>query len=97
MIAALLARPHSVDFRGERIVIRRPRVVDLVAAIDAQGRGTNMNAWLVLNHVMDGDKPAFESMDDVLQLDGVAVLELSREIDKLYLEGLDSTRQPAKS
>jgi hypothetical protein len=97
MIAALLAKPHHIDFRGERVVIKRPRVADLVACVDASERGTYMPAWFVLNHVLDGDHPAFESLEQVMQLDGPAVVELSREIEKLYVEGLDLSGPHAKS
>lgn len=89
MIAALTSRPKTVDFRGEQIRLRRPTVADLIALADASERGQHIPAWYVLNHVMDGDAPAFSSMDEVMRLDGPAVLALSREIDKLYGEGLD--------
>ncbi len=97
MIAALLAKPHTIEFRGERITVRRPTVADLVACVDAGERGLFLPAWMVLNHVMDGDCPAFESIEQVMRLDGPSVIELGQEIDKLYSEGLDSRRLPAKS
>lgn len=97
MIAALLAKPCTIDFRGERVAIRRPRVVDIVAALDASARGDYMPAWFVLNHVLEGDVPAFASMEEVMRLDGPAVVELARMIEPLYTEGLDLQPPPAKS
>jgi len=97
MIHALLAKPHAIDFRGERIVIRRPRVADLVACVDQSERGVYMPAWFVMNHVMDGDSQAFQTLEQVMQLDGPAVVELAREIEKLYVEGLDLSGPHAKS
>jgi hypothetical protein len=97
MIGALLARPHRIEFRGESITLRRPTVADMVAAADAAERGVHMSAWLVATHVMDGDAPAFESVEQVMQLEGPAVLALSAEIEKLYGEGLDLQSPHAKS
>lgn len=89
MIAALTGRPKSIEFRGERVTLRRPTVADMIALADASERGVHIPAWYVLNHVMDGDAPAYQGMEEVMRLDGPAVLALSREIDKLYGEGLD--------
>jgi hypothetical protein len=97
MINALLAKPARVTFRGEVVTLRRPTVADLVALMDASERGVFIPAWYVLNHVLDGDQPAFESMDQVMRLDAIAVTELSRLIDAMYGEGQDLPRAPAKS
>lgn len=90
MIAALLHRTAEIEFRGETVWVRRPTVADLVAAVDAQARGTFMPAWFVHAHVLKGDGLAFKSVDEVMQLDGPAVVELSRKIEEFYAEGLDS-------
>ena len=97
MIASLLCRPLVLEFRGTQITLRRPTVAHLVAAIDATERGVYMPAWYVWNHVMDGDAQAFESLDAVMQLDAPGVILLGREIEGLYLEGLDSPGLRAKS
>jgi hypothetical protein len=89
MIAALLARPKTIEFRGETITLRRPNVADLVALLDARERGDNLVAWLIWNHVMDGDAPAFKSIDECLRLDAVAARALAGHIDELYSEGMD--------
>jgi hypothetical protein len=89
MIAALLARPKVIEFRGERITLRRPNVADMAALLDARERGENLVAWLIHNHVMDGDSPAFESLEQCLRLEAVASRQLAEEIDKLYSEGMD--------
>jgi hypothetical protein len=89
MIAALLARPKTIEFRGETIKLRRPNVADLVALLDARERGDNLVAWLIWNHVVDGDEPAFKSIDECLKLDALAARALAGHIDELYSEGMD--------
>lgn len=89
MIAALIARPKSIQFRGETIVLRRPQVVDLVGLIDARERGLNLVAWLIWTHVMDGDEPAYRSYEECLELDAVAAGALAAHIDAMYSEGMD--------
>lgn len=90
MIAALLHRTAEVQFRGETIWLRRPTVADLVAAVDQQARGTFMPAWFVHAHVLQGDGLMFRTVEEVMRLDGPAVVELARTIEGFYAEGLDS-------
>lgn len=44
-------------------------------------------SWLVYNHLMDGDKKVFNSVQEVLECDGNTILALADVIDKLYVEG----------
>lgn len=90
MIAALLARNHVVEIRGERITLRRPRVADLIGLIDAQGRGENLMVFYILNHVIDSEgRQVFTDAEQVKSLDALAAQELAKEIDRLYTEGQD--------
>lgn len=97
MIAALLCRPVELEVAGERVRVRRPTVADFVAAVDASGRGAFMPAWFVATHALDGDAQAFESIDQVMRLDGNRTIALGKAIEKLYEEGLDLLQPPAKS
>lgn len=97
MISSLLTRPKTIDFRGESIKLRRPTVADVVAALDAQERAVYMPAWFVWMHVMDGDAQAFESIEQVMRLDGPGVIALAQQIEPLYAEGLDLQAPHAKS
>lgn len=89
MIEALLSKPKRITFRGQELTLRRPTVADLVSLVDAQGRGENILAWYIWNHVVDGGERVFASIDDVMRLDATACQELAKEIDKLYGEGSD--------
>ena len=97
MIAALLCRPAELEIAGERVRVRRPTVADFVAAIDAAQRGTFMPAWFVATHALEGDAPAFDSIDQVMRMDGNSVIALGKAIERLYEEGLDLLQPPAKS
>jgi hypothetical protein len=90
MIDALLARPLSIEFRGEPVRLRRPTVADLVAAIDAQSRGENMTAWYIAAHVLAADGSLAYSVDQAKQLHAPTAIALVRDhIEPLYAEGLD--------
>lgn len=89
MIEALRSSPKTIVWRGTEIVLRRPTVADLIALTDASERGEHIPSWYVLHHVMQDGAPAFKSLEEVMQLDAPAVVALSREIDRLYGEGLD--------
>jgi hypothetical protein len=86
---ALRGLPKTIEYRGEVVVLRRPTVADLVAALDAESRGLQMSAWYVANHVLGPDRGPLYCYDEVMKLNAPAVVGLSREIEKLYTEGLD--------
>lgn len=89
MIEALLARPKTVDFRGEPVVLRRPTVADLVAALDASTRGDRMEPWYVANHVLGPDGRLLYTIEEAQKLSAPACIALARIIEPLYTEGLD--------
>lgn len=89
IIDALTARPTEIVFNGETVRLRRPTVGDLVAMIDAQSRGVHMAAMYVAMHVIDAQGERVYSYETALNLSAPAVIALSREIEKLYGEGLD--------
>ncbi len=89
MIEALRGQNLTIDFRGERVTLRRPTVADLVAALDASSRETHMSAWYVARHVLGADGQLAYTLDEVMKLSAPAVVALARVIEPLYTEGLD--------
>jgi len=89
LIDALKACPTEISFRGERVRLRRPTVGDLIALIDAESRGLHMPAMYVAMHVIDDQNERAYTYETALSLSAPAVIALSREIEKLYGEGLD--------
>ena len=89
MIEALTARPKTIDFRGERIVLRRPTIADLVAALDRSSRGERMEPWYIANHVIFDDGQPVYTIEQAARLSAPASVALCREIEPLYSEGLD--------
>lgn len=89
MNEALRGQPSTIEYRGEWVTLRRPTVADLVAALDAESRGQQMSAWYVANHVLGPTGQALYCYEEVMKLNAPAVVGLSREIEKLYTEGLD--------
>lgn len=86
---ALAAKPLEIAFRGETVRLRRPTVGDLVAMLDAETRGVNMAAQYVAAHVIDAQGERVFTYETALNLSAPAVIALSKEIEKLYGEGLD--------
>lgn len=87
---ALLLRDATVETSFGPVVLRRPSAADVIEATEvALKRPETLYAHLVWRHVMDGGKPAFESLEQVLQSDGIRVLELGRLVEHLYGEGRD--------
>jgi hypothetical protein len=46
-----------------------------------------MYAWLVLRHLMEDGAPVFDSVDSVLNADGLVVAEIASVVESLYSEG----------
>lgn len=90
--AALKLEPIAyLTTNGIEVILRRPSVLDLVTAIEISKANTDtphiFQAWLVQNHLYDGDTQVFTSTEEVLECDNGLIQELSGEIDKLYGEG----------
>lgn len=97
ILDALLARESVVDFNGQQVRLRRPTVADLIAAQDAESRGTFMPAWYCAAHVLGSDgQCVWKSAEELRTLSAPQVIALSRLIEPLYVEGLDLDRSPAK-
>lgn len=97
ILDALKLKNFETEINGLKVSIRRPSALDMIAA--AEFHATNpskLGAWLVWNHLMDGDKKAFDTIDEVLASDGHAINMLADIIDKLYAEGGNSVGQHNK-
>lgn len=86
---ALTARPLDIDFRGTKVRLRRPTVGDLVSMLDAESRGLSMPAAYIAAHVIDDQGERVYTYETALKLHAPSAISLSREIEKLYGEGLD--------
>lgn len=91
MIEALEGQWLEDHFAGTRILIRRPTLRDLVAAVDESSRAsdTSLAALMVYSHCyVEPGARVFASVDAVLDFPNVAeVMRLARIIDGLYSEG----------
>jgi len=95
---ALALRNHTCQAEGHTFVLRRPSVADLAeASVQAKQGDPGFSAWLVFNHLVEDGKPVFDSPEEVLQCDASLVTFLVDQIDRLYGEPQDLTRQPSKS
>jgi hypothetical protein len=90
-IRAILAlQPKRIDFRGASVELRRPSALDLIEALGvSKDSPERLYVWFVLRHLMQDGRPVFASMDEVLAANGPLVVELGREIERLYEEGRD--------
>lgn len=79
---------------GMEVVLRRPSIADLLEAIDISGNPKiHFVSWTVFNHLLEGNKPMFSSLDEVMQCDFHLVEKIGKEIDILYAEGRDLPAQ----
>ena len=83
-----LLKDYLVDVRGISLCLRRPSVLDFIAAIEFSKKSPDhFSAWLVWQHLHQSTLPVFSSLDDVLQCDVSLVNEIAEHIEKLYGEG----------
>jgi hypothetical protein len=86
----LTMQPKRIEFRGAAVELRRPSALDLIEALQvSRDSPERIYVWMVLRHLMHDGRPVFSSMDEVLAASGPLVLELGREIERLYEEGRD--------
>lgn len=91
---ALKLTNKVVEVDGMEVVLRRPSIADLVEAIEVSGDPKiHFVSWTVLNHLLEGNKPMFSSLDEVMICDFRLVEKIGKEIDILYNEGRDLQAQ----
>lgn len=82
--------PMPYEFRGAQLSLRRPSALDIIEALEvSKSQPERMYAWFVFRHLEHAGKPVFESIEDALAADGGAIIELGREVERLYGEGRD--------
>ena len=82
--------PVRIDWRGTPLDIRRPSALDIIEALEvSKSNPERMYAWFSFRHLEHAGKPVFESIEDALAADGGAIIELGREVERLYGEGRD--------
>lgn len=88
ILDALKLKNFETQFGDQKVVIRRPSALDMIAAAEYhESNPSKFGAWLVWNHLLDGDKKAFNSVEEVLECDAHAVAKIADIVDKLYVEG----------
>lgn len=87
---AFTLRPHVCTIGGHVVTLRRPSALDVLEVL-AVSRATpdRVPAWLVLRHLVENGQPVFESIEDVLDADGLLVARIAEEAERLYTEGRD--------
>lgn len=86
---ALTLKNAVVQIGGQEITLRRPSALDMIDAVENSKNEKTFAAWLVKNHLLDDGKPMFNTLEEVLECDGILVAAIAVEIDKLYGEGRD--------
>jgi hypothetical protein len=88
---ALLLRNATLATAVGNITARRPSAADVIEMADLAAKDPNrLYAHLVFRHLLDEHgAPVFDSIDGVLNSDGVVVLECAKAIERLYGEGRD--------
>ena len=88
--AIFTLEPVRIDWRGTPLDIRRPSALDIIEALEvSKSHPERMYAWFSFRHLEHEGKPVFESIEDALAADGNAIIELGREVERLYGEGRD--------
>ena len=83
-------QPVRIDWRGHALDLRRPSALDIIEALEvSKTKPDRLYAWFAFRHIEEAGKPVFSSLDDALAADGLAIMELGREVERLYGEGRD--------
>ena len=91
-LRAILSLEHApFEFNGVKLQLRRPTLLDLVEAHEANQRdGAHSRAWAIQAHLldMDGNK-VFASVDAALACPAALAAAAFKAIEALYSEGSD--------
>lgn len=87
--AILTLAPVEFPWQGQKLLLRRPNLLDLVGATNANEKGGAYGrAWAIANHVMDdAGQPIFASPDDAMRCPLQLALALQERLEFLYSEG----------
>ena len=88
---ALLLRNATATLSFGEVSLRRPSAADVIEAAEVSTKTPErIYAHLVWRHLLDETgKSAFDSLERVLECDGMRVLEIGRAAERLYAEGRD--------
>jgi hypothetical protein len=88
---ALLLRNATAELSFGTVTLRRPSAADVIEAMQVSASTPErLYAHFVWRHLLDeSGRQAFDSVERVLEQDGVRVLEIGRACEKLYGEGRD--------
>lgn len=89
--AILALEPVPVDYRGARLMLKRPTLLDLVEAMEANAVGTaHARAWAIHRHVLDENgTPVFATPETALACPSGLAAKVFPMIEGLYQEGSD--------
>lgn len=89
--AILTLEPAVFEWKGQTLLLRRPNLIDLVSATEANQKGPGYGrAWAIAAHVMDDQRrPLFESPEAAMQCPLGLALALQERLEFLYSEGSD--------
>jgi hypothetical protein len=76
---------------GRAVTLRRPSALDFIDGAEMASRTpTRLYAWLAYRHLLDEfGRSVFASVEAALDADGLLILQIGREAEKLYEEGRD--------
>ena len=88
---ALTLRPATYTLTGGMpYALRRPSALDLIEALEFSAEHpAQMQAWFVWRHLIDDQGAVFATINDVLNSDALAVVEIATNASALYSEGRD--------
>jgi len=91
LAAILRLEPVRVEFNGTQLQLRRPTLLDLVEAHEANALGAAQSrAWALCRHVQTVDgAPVWHSPDAALACPSGLASFLIPKIEALYSEGVD--------
>lgn len=82
--------PLRISIRGAEIELSRPSALDLLEALEvSKVNPERLYAWFVFRHLHQDGARVFASVDEVLASSAPLVIEIGREVERLYEEGRD--------
>lgn len=89
-IRAILAlEPAHFDWKGQRLLLKRPSLTDLIDATQANEKGVAFaRSWALWRHLLDENgTPVFESPEAAMACPLALALAANERIEHLYSEG----------
>lgn len=89
--AILMLEPVAVEYRGVALRIKRPTLIDLVEAHEANAVGAaHSRAWALWRHLQTEDgSPVFSSPEAAMACPSGLAAFIIPKVEALYSEGVD--------